>query len=66
MKNFVIGVFSLFTNELKLELVKAETWQEAVFKHSQCPFDTSSTWNTIEEARAEAFELDGGFDILEI
>lgn len=67
----VVAAVSLLENDLKIEMVEAENWQEALSKHSLFkedgnPGDVSWLSNVMETAKFEAFHADIMFDVLEI
>lgn len=74
MPKFAVGFFSLFTNELHIEIIDAPTWREAAMSHSKTLFVPDETNQhegepvpyDIEEARRSAFDMDGAFDVKEI
>jgi hypothetical protein len=85
-KRFAVSIFNFSNNELRTEIVSAESWREAAIKH------TKSFWNaseendpdefenpedaeneileivpdTLEEAKRDAFDMEGAFDCMEI
>lgn len=62
MIDFVVGYIDWFNNELTLEQIKAETWQEAVQKHTKYPFSTDdyilSKLTCPETFKQECFNCD--------
>jgi hypothetical protein len=68
MKKYAVGVFNLFDNKLIIEIVEASCWQDAIQLHTKTPFvaEELSTFATMEDAKLEAFNRDGMFDVVEI
>lgn len=67
MKRFAVGFFSLHDTELVVEILEAETWQEAAMKHTRGAWGAENPVPAdLEEAKRDAFDLDGGFDCVEI
>lgn len=65
MKKFAVGFYSLFTNELKVEIIEAEDWYSAMMKHSGVKdFELPAT--SLEKAKEEMFNCDAGIDVVEI
>ena len=64
MKRYAVAFISFHDNELTTEIIEANTWQEALEKHSQ-----KLDWiegNTLEEMKANAFDGDCTIDVVEI
>lgn len=68
MIRFAVAFYNQFDNVLKVEVIVADTWQKAATLHSQSPWlgRDLTPETTIEEARMAAFDLESGFDIVEI
>lgn len=68
MARFAVGIFSFFDNELTIEVVEAENWQTAATKHSKTFWDggDNPVPDDLEDAKRDAFDMDGGFDCVEI
>lgn len=76
-KKFAVGIYDQMENVLTIEIVEAFDWRDAALLHSKTLWDMREedpTDNevgevvpeTLEEARADAFEKDSGFDCVEI
>lgn len=68
MKRFAVGHYDLMDNVLSIEIVSAETWQEAVHKHSKFKdfdFDEAET-DELDSWQELAFNCDTGLDCVEI
>jgi hypothetical protein len=69
-KTFVVAFMTFGENELNLELIQAPDWLTAAKKHSKSLFNYDELEEhevaTVEAARRHAFDLDGGFSILEV
>lgn len=70
-KTWAVGFFEFGTNVLTVELVSAQSWQDAALAHSKSLFSGEEVslvdWGgSIEEAREFAFNMDGAFDIVEV
>lgn len=65
MSRWVVGWISFFDNELKIALVEAATWQEAVRK-ADPPVLPEWKDETLEELRQLAFDCDGAFHMVEV
>ncbi|MCK5386983.1 MAG: hypothetical protein KAJ39_07345 [Gammaproteobacteria bacterium] len=68
---YVVAAVSFHENELKIEMVEAENWKEALSKHSLFteagdPGDVSWLSDDIEGAKCDAFSGDILFDVLEL
>ena len=68
---YIVAAVSLLENNLKIEIVEAENWSEALSKHSLFmedgnPGDVSWLSNVMDTAKFEAFHADIMFDVLEI
>ena len=76
MKKFAVGFFNQYDNKLTIEIVEADNWQEATVNHSLSIWNclpgqevTEDHWEvpgTVEEAKSQAFDSDGAFDVVEI
>ena len=70
LKKFIVGYINFFDNSLKVELVEAENWKEALAKHSSMvdengnPDDNSWLPDDIEKAKKFAFDFQ--FDVKEL
>lgn len=67
MKTFAVGVINFFDNVLNIEIIQAESWLDALGKHSGIdaeflPNDVSF----MEDLKDEYFNIDMTFDIKEI
>lgn len=67
MRRFAVGYFSAFDGELTVEIVEADSIQEAIGKH---PRIKSEDWNQLpedlEEIKDYFFNADAGIDVVEI
>jgi hypothetical protein len=71
MKLYVVSVLSFFDNKIVSEKIEAESWKEALLKHSKMKAEDESVgedWlsDDIEEAKFDAFNADIVFEVLEI
>lgn len=71
MKTYVVTVMNFFDNNMKSEKIEADSWKEALLKHSSMLNEDGSTsedWlsETIEEAKNDAFNADFMFEVFEI
>lgn len=69
-KKFAVGVINFFNNELIIEIVEGDNWQDALSKHSQIDEDLLdfliNNKKSLEEAKQAAFNCDMMIDIIEI
>ena len=70
---YAVAAMNFYDNELKVELVEADNWKEAISKHTifkEQPTDKTGdvSWlpDNIKEAKDEAFGADIVFDVIEI
>lgn len=67
MPRFAVGHISFFTNELKLEIIEASDWRQALDKHSSF---VNSGWSpeglTLDDAQRSAFDADSAIAVIEI
>ena len=68
---YAVAAMSFFENELKIEIVEAKDWFEALSKHSLFLEDgkiVDVSWipNEINAAKDELFNADIVFDVIEI
>lgn len=68
---YAVAAVSFHENDLKIEMVEAENWKEALSKHSLFteagdPGDVSWLPDDIDDAKSEAFNADIMFDVLEV
>jgi hypothetical protein len=71
MRTYVVTVMNFFDNDMKSEKIEADSWKEALLKHSSMLNEDGSIgedWfsNTIEEAKNDAFNADLMFEVIEI
>ena len=77
MSKFAVGVYNQMENTLTIEIVEAADWRAAALLHSQRlwemldedPGDNELQGvvpNTLDDAKQDAFDLDSGFDCVEI
>lgn len=50
MKRFAVGYINFFDNALTVEIVDAETWKEACFKHSELAGDEALVKKSIADS----------------
>ena len=68
MTKFAVAGINFFDNELTIEIIEADNWCDALVQHTQYksddePFD----WpKDMEDAKAEAFNMDSMFDVIEL
>ena len=70
MPKFAVGWINFFDNDLKIEIIEAETWKEALVHHSSIVPDRTS-WadqisDDIEETKEMVFDCDCMFDVVEV
>lgn len=68
---YAVAAVTFHENVLKIEIVEAENWKEALSKHSLFteagdPGDVSWLGNDIDDAKHAAFSGDILFDVLEM
>lgn len=68
---YVVGYMNFFDNNLKVEIVEAENWKEALSKHSwlaKYSFEDSVGFlpDDLETAKDESIDMEFLFDIVEI
>lgn len=66
MKKYVVGYINFFDNVLKLRIVKAEGWYDALHKAFEVGVYLPVDMKDIEEAKAEAFNQDWMFTVQEL
>lgn len=72
MKKYAVGYYSLFDNELIIEIVEANSIEEAASKHSKIDADTITNISkehgvvTLEFLKDEFFNWDSAIDVVEI
>lgn len=67
MKRFAVGHFSLFTNELKIEIIEANSWYGALMSHSAFSDDECTlSSESLELAKQDAFDQDQMIDVVTI
>ena len=64
MKRFVVSHIHLMDNDLKSEVVEADSWYEALCIYLDC--DPELDTNDIEKAKDDSADQDWLFDVLEI
>ena len=71
MNKFAVGYISFFDNVLKVEIIEAKDWKDALLKHSSIKDDfylkemvTDS--ESLEEATDSFYDCDMTIDIVEI
>lgn len=68
---YAVAAVTFHENDLKIEIVDAENWKEALSKHSLFtedgdPGDVSWLSDDIDNAKSDAFSGDILFDVLEV
>lgn len=71
MTKFAVGYMNFFNNNLKVDIVEAENWKEALSNHSAFAgysVEENTGWlpDDLETAKSEAFKADFLFDVVEI
>jgi len=71
MKTYVVSVISFFDNVLVSEKIEADSWKEALFKHSRMkdedePIGEDWLSDDINDAKMDAFNADFAFEVFEI
>ena len=66
MKRFAVAIINHYENLLKLEIIFASDWQDAIWLHSLSPFNSGTVFLDLAAAQAEAFNLECGLDVVEI
>ena len=64
MKKYAVGFINFFFNDLKITIVEADDWQDALEKAHPNTVDYMP--DDIEAAKAKAFDQDWMFDVVEI
>lgn len=71
MSKFAVGCINFFDENLIIEIIDAENWREAFYKHSQIK-EESKKWGdyfndcTFLEAKRIAYKLEMMIDVVEI
>ena len=71
MSKFAVGYVNLYDENLIIEIIDAENWREAFYKHSQIK-EESKDWGdyfndcTFLEAKRRAYKLEMMIDVVEI
>lgn len=69
---FAVAYTDEFENDLTIEIIEANTWKDALSKHSKMmdengnPDDNSWMSDNIEQAKEDAFNADFQFDVIEL
>jgi len=58
MKKWAVGYINFYDNDLIIEIIKADTWYEALFKHSKVSGNGSKLSKDIKTAKGQAFDSD--------
>lgn len=69
MSKFVVGYIDWFDHNLKLELIEADTWREAVSSHSSFPWKEEGYTPNMKDPEAfkhECFDADCMMSWLEL
>lgn len=71
MAKYAVGYMNFFDNDLKVDIIEAGNWKEALSKHSSLAkytFEESVGFlsDDFETAKDEAIDVDFLFDIVEI
>lgn len=71
MKTYVVSVIHFSDNRIFSEKIEAESWKEALFRHTKmknADEEIGEDWlsDDIEDAEEEAFNADIAFKVLEI
>jgi hypothetical protein len=73
MSKFAVAHINWYDHDLTIEIVEAETWHEALFKHTEWEphydvfEDLINQGNfNMEEWKQLAFDIDAMFDVVEI
>ena len=71
MTKFAVAAMNFFDNELTIEIIEADNWCDALVQHTQYKLDKSEDepfdWpKDMEDAKAEAFNMDSMFDVVEL
>ncbi len=59
---FAVAFMDFFENDLKIKIVEADDWREALVK----AFEASFEGETLKEARVAAFNQDYLFNVVEL
>lgn len=67
MRRWAVGYINSYNNDLLIEIVSANTWQEALAKHSQVKGDDYLTvCPTLARAKELAFDAECAIDVVQI
>ena len=71
MKKFAVGFLSFFENDLIVEVVEADNWRDAIFKHTSLISDDMEEWiadmpEGLEEIKEAMFNGEIAIDVKEI
>lgn len=67
MRRFAVAVIMFFDNELKIKIVKAENWKDALKEAFPIEADfVIITGNDILETKRQAFDQDWMFEVIEV
>lgn len=68
-KKFAVAHVDFYDNDLIIEIIYAEDWKEALFKHSKLKsddWDLPPFGDTLEEAKKYSFNCDMMIDVIEL
>ena len=67
MKRWAVGYISFHENEMRIEIISADNWHDALLFHSQLQGWTEPlTPSSIEITKQQFFDCDCMFDVVEI
>lgn len=66
MSKYAVGFISYHDNVLTVDVVEAESWKQALAKHTDDPEMETYLPEDMEEAKGVAFDMDCMFDVKEI
>lgn len=66
MKKFAVGYLNAFDNDLKIEIINADTWHKALMLHSGMSEWEDVPESSLEDAKKFMFDCDAGIDVVEI
>ena len=69
MNKFAVGYMNFFDNDLIIEIIEAENWKIALFKHSKLQNDDwelADFGKTLDEAKNYAFNCDMVIDVIKL
>ena len=70
MKRFAVGYYSAYDDELTVEVISADNWEQAIHAHSKVgdhEGDSAHPWPaSLDDVKQMFFDQDAGIDVIEI